>query len=556
MTPSHPQSWSDRRLLLALAPLIACSVITALVLGQALAGGLFALLYILADLGIEALWRARRGSIGSVSITMVPLAPHEAAVAGMRFRMIARVRPTQTLHRCLVVPVLPGGVSSLTPQAYQGNLEQGTEQTLVFEIAMDRAGSFVVPGVMVRTSSLLHLSSRSIMLCDRHVVSVMPDCLTSTALSTIFTTHSIRSSASRRNVKRGSGTEFRELRDHQADDTLRRVDWKATARRGTLMVREYEQPREFTIQVVLDASIDLAYGDQVPNGFANAADLIASLAFLARAEDIRLRLTMYDDQRLWQSRMGNGTAGFHRLMSQVVDMPRQALRLSLERRSPIELETIARKAWRRQRRHWAEPSLDDAARACHAEGASPRDRMIHFLSEFEPDLAINAPHRCPECRLRVYPDEAACARCGQTLSTGTLPARAERAIEALAVALRQSRGREMLVFISALAGGEACNEVASYLSHAAAGHRTVHVASPGFAPLRLARYRPPGTLGNFPTRFLSVTNIYRLRRTAEHTAFRDRLLTAGVQLHELDNRETLDRIVSALLYSEILAASA
>ena len=222
----------------------------------------------------------------------------------------------------------------------------------------------------------------------------------------------------------------------------------------------------------------------------------------------------------------------------------------------LQATALVHEAYLRLRRVWGARTLDEAARECFADVDSPRDRAIQFLADFAPDLAINVPHRCPRCHVVVYPDEAVCGKCKTALAPGPLPARAARAVEALAIALRQSRGREMLVFISALAGGEACDEVASYLTFAATGHRTVHVASPGFVSLGKARYVSPQTLGNFPTRLLSLRNLYRLHRATGHQVFHRRLIAAGVKLHRLEHREELDRIVSTILFSEILAASA
>lgn len=38
----------------------------------------------------------------------------------------------------------------------------------------------------------------------------------------------------------GSGTEFERLREYQLDDEFRKIDWKATARRGKPVTREFE----------------------------------------------------------------------------------------------------------------------------------------------------------------------------------------------------------------------------------------------------------------------------------------------------------------------------
>jgi uncharacterized protein (DUF58 family) len=59
---------------------------------------------------------------------------------------------------------------------------------------------------------------------------------------------------------RGDGTSLRELREHQPGDPFRRIAWRATARRGKLLVREFEREERDVVWVVLDVSVELWAG--------------------------------------------------------------------------------------------------------------------------------------------------------------------------------------------------------------------------------------------------------------------------------------------------------
>lgn len=59
---------------------------------------------------------------------------------------------------------------------------------------------------------------------------------------------------------RGDGNDLRELREHMAGDAFRRIAWKASARRGKMLVREYEREERDVVWVVLDASVELWAG--------------------------------------------------------------------------------------------------------------------------------------------------------------------------------------------------------------------------------------------------------------------------------------------------------
>jgi uncharacterized protein (DUF58 family) len=59
----------------------------------------------------------------------------------------------------------------------------------------------------------------------------------------------------------GEGDQLRELRDHVRGDPFRRIAWKASARRGRLLVREMERDDRDVVWLVVDASVELLAGE-------------------------------------------------------------------------------------------------------------------------------------------------------------------------------------------------------------------------------------------------------------------------------------------------------
>ena len=83
---------------------------------------------------------------------------------------------------------------------------------------------------------------------------------------------------------RGAGGEFDSLREYVPDDAFRAIDWKATARRGKLMVAQYDVERSQNVMLVLDAGrlMTPRIGDQRKFDYAVTAALsVASIASLA-----------------------------------------------------------------------------------------------------------------------------------------------------------------------------------------------------------------------------------------------------------------------------------
>ena len=59
----------------------------------------------------------------------------------------------------------------------------------------------------------------------------------------------------------GDGEELRELRNHAPGDPFRRIAWKASAKRGRLLVREMERDDRDVVWLVVDASVELLAGE-------------------------------------------------------------------------------------------------------------------------------------------------------------------------------------------------------------------------------------------------------------------------------------------------------
>jgi uncharacterized protein (DUF58 family) len=93
--------------------------------------------------------------------------------------------------------------------------------------------------------------------------------------------------------RRGEGADLRELREHQPGDPFRRIAWKASARRGRLLVREFEREERDVVWVVLDVTVDLWAGPRGRAPLDLALDEAAAVVarHLSRGDRTGLLLT-------------------------------------------------------------------------------------------------------------------------------------------------------------------------------------------------------------------------------------------------------------------------
>jgi uncharacterized protein (DUF58 family) len=89
---------------------------------------------------------------------------------------------------------------------------------------------------------------------------------------------------------RGEGDELRELRDHVASDPFKRIAWRASARRGRLVVREMERQERDIVWLVVDVAVDGWAGAPGKAPLDRAVDEVAAVAVrhLARGDSVGL----------------------------------------------------------------------------------------------------------------------------------------------------------------------------------------------------------------------------------------------------------------------------
>jgi uncharacterized protein (DUF58 family) len=83
----------------------------------------------------------------------------------------------------------------------------------------------------------------------------------------------------------GRGCDLHRIREYMPDDSARHVDWKATARTGTLKVREFSREDERKLRIVFD---NPAPGILSPEVYERAVRLAASLGWHFHHEDVEV----------------------------------------------------------------------------------------------------------------------------------------------------------------------------------------------------------------------------------------------------------------------------
>ena len=80
---------------------------------------------------------------------------------------------------------------------------------------------------------------------------------------------------------KGRGMAFSEVREYQIGDDVRSMDWNVTARTGTPYIKVFEEERELTVMLLIDASASGLFGTSSKTKKDLTAEIAAVLSFSA-----------------------------------------------------------------------------------------------------------------------------------------------------------------------------------------------------------------------------------------------------------------------------------
>jgi uncharacterized protein (DUF58 family) len=113
-------------------------------------------------------------------------------------------------------------------------------------------GEYSFRATFLRIQCPLGLVERQLELNTEQPVKVYPNLLALREFQLLNQQGRLREAGIRKSRMRGAGTEFESLRDYAQGDDFRKIDWKATARRGKPIVREYEVEKNQAVVLCID----------------------------------------------------------------------------------------------------------------------------------------------------------------------------------------------------------------------------------------------------------------------------------------------------------------
>ena len=228
--------------------------------------------------------RAWRGAVRE-QVVVVQVAEPSPSVEGARVRLGVEVR------RGSRVPISGAAVRGSLGRLgeYECRLH-GHGRTLTGTVDLGRLprGRFRVSDARLELGDVLGLETVSLPAEGAAAVLVHPKLV---ELETLFSEAGRRGADGRRLLlRRTAGFDFHSVREYEQGESLRRVHWPTTARRGQLMVKELDDAPRDAVVVVLDCDPSGVVGAPPDSSFDTAVRAAASILRVYAARGRRATL--------------------------------------------------------------------------------------------------------------------------------------------------------------------------------------------------------------------------------------------------------------------------
>jgi uncharacterized protein (DUF58 family) len=188
------------------------------------------------------------------------------------------------------------------------DIAAGAPATLTRRVQACRLGHFQWPDVKARLAGPLGLAWWPKNLPCSASITVVPDLFRSVA-----EIKNLAASGWKAARRSGSGAEVLRLREYRPGDPPRVVDWKAAARSGRLVSRDFAEDRGMQIVVAIDAGRSSGVSAGGLERFAHYVNIAARLAQFAMERDDLVGLVIYADRPLAELAPARGAAAVARL---------------------------------------------------------------------------------------------------------------------------------------------------------------------------------------------------------------------------------------------------
>lgn len=179
------------------------------------------------------------------------------------------------------------------------DLVPGSDARMAYRLRPVERGDARFAGVHLRLHAPWRLWRRLRTVPPAQPVRVFPNFAPLAKLALLGDEQASRAVGAHVRRRRGEGTDFHQMRDYRVGDSLRRIDWKATARMRRLISREYQDERNQHLVMLVDTGQRMLARDGSLSHFDQALDAALVVSWLALRQGDAVGLLAHGGARRW-----------------------------------------------------------------------------------------------------------------------------------------------------------------------------------------------------------------------------------------------------------------
>lgn len=182
------------------------------------------------------------------------------------------------------------------PEEFSIRMDPRSRVTMHYEFRSQRRGAFTLTQVYLRTRSYLGLWRRFLNYPAETVIHVYPDMKQLSEYAILARTNRLSLMGVRRTRKIGQDNEFERLRDYTPDDNYKHIDWRTTARRNKLTVKDFQTNHSQRIIFLLDCGRMMTNNSSGISLLDHSLNAMLMLSFVALRQGDSVGLVCFSDQ--------------------------------------------------------------------------------------------------------------------------------------------------------------------------------------------------------------------------------------------------------------------
>lgn len=187
------------------------------------------------------------------------------------------------------------GRSEAIGNEFRVEVRPGRFEERTYTIVPPERGTDFFRGTWLRQRGPIGLIEKQSRLHTEQPVRIYPNVLALKEFDLLKQRGRLRQLGIRKSRIRGLGMEFESLRDYSVGDDYRKIDWKASARRSKLVVRQFEQERNQAVVICIDIGRRMLSEVGGVTKLDHTLDSLLMLAHAAANEHDLVGLLVYAD---------------------------------------------------------------------------------------------------------------------------------------------------------------------------------------------------------------------------------------------------------------------